>query len=181
MQSSSRTTPLLIAGGLIAVVLAAGLLIWAQLPTAADSEHDHGPPDVNVLTNRSTSPDDIRAQLRLRLDGRGPTHVMNMKDVDTLQLLELTFQPGDRVDWHVHPGPVIVIVDEGELTVTSAADCVARHYGPNEVYIEQGPGDVLRVENLPDADEETVIYALFFEVPENPDEPITIPGDDPGC
>ena len=163
----------------LALVLALGVLAWSQLPTLADHGHDHGPPDVNVLTERSSAPDDIRAQLRLRLDGTGPTHAMNMKDVDNLQLVELTFAPGDRVDWHVHPGPVIVIVDEGVLTVTSGADCVARDYGPSEVYIEQGPGDVLRVENLPDATEETVIYALFFQLPD--EGPLTIFEEDPGC
>ena len=79
-------------------------------------------------------------------------------------------KPGDLVDWHVHPGPVIVIVDEGLLTVTSARDCVAREYGPDSVYIEQGPGDDLRVRNK--TGETTVIYALFFQVPE--DGPLTI-------
>jgi hypothetical protein len=167
-------------------VLAAGVLVLGALPTLAGSQdehegHNHGPPDVEVLTGRSSSPDDIRAQLRLRLDGSGPTNVMNIRDVDTLQLLKLTFEPGDLVDWHVHPGPVIVLVEEGILSVTSADDCVRRDYGPREVYIEQGPGDPLRVENLPDATETTVIYALFFEVPEDPESPITIPVDDPGC
>jgi hypothetical protein len=165
----------------VAGVLAAAVLAGAQGPTLADNAtgHDHGPPEVRPLTQRSTSPDDIRAQLRLRLDGRGPTHVMNMHDVDTLQLLELTFEPGEVVNWHVHPGPVIVIVDEGVLTVTSADDCVARDYGPSEVYIEQGPGDVLRVENLPEATDDAVIYALFFQLPA--EGPLTIFEEDPGC
>jgi hypothetical protein len=162
------------------VLLAGALMATGTTPTHADHEgHEHGAAHPEFLTERSTSPDDIRGQLRLRLDGAGPTHVMNMKDVDHLQLVKLTFEPGDVVDWHVHPGPVIVIVDDGTLHVTSAGDCVRRPYGPSEVYIEQGPGDVLRVENLPDAGEDTVIYALFFELPS--EGPLTIFEDDPGC
>jgi hypothetical protein len=136
-----------------------------------------GAPAVDVLTGRSGSPDAISAQLRLRLDGDGRTHVMNMADVGNLQLAKLTFQPGDLVDWHVHPGPVLVIVEEGVLTVTTARDCVARDYGPDQVYIEQGPGDTLKVSN--ETGQPTVIYALFFQLPA--DGPLTIFQDDPGC
>jgi hypothetical protein len=161
-------------GGLLAV----GVLARGELPTRADDDlHAHGDPDVVLLTGRSASPDDIRAQLRLRLDGTGPTHVMDMKDVDHLVLAELTFGPGELVDWHTHPGPVVVIVEEGVLTVTTARDCVPRDYGPEEVYIEQGSGDVLKVEN--ETGEETIIYAMFFGVPA--EGPLTIPEDDPGC
>jgi hypothetical protein len=144
---------------------------------ATSSSGSGGPPTVDQLTGRSTSPDRISAQLRLTLDDTGRAHIMNMQDVDRLQLLKLTFEPGELVDWHTHPGPVIVIVEEGVLTVGSARDCVARRYGPQEVYIEQGPGDILRVSN--EDPETTVIYALFLEVPE--EGPITIPEDDPGC
>jgi hypothetical protein len=159
---------------LVAVsLLTVGVLATAGAPTRAAD----GAPDVEFLTGRSTSPDDIRTQLRLRLDGTGPTHVMNIKDVDHLQLAKLTFAPDELVNWHTHPGPVIVIVEEGILTVTSARDCVARDYGPQEVYIEQGPGDVLRVSN--ETVEPTVIYALFLEVPAV--GPITIPEPAPDC
>jgi quercetin dioxygenase-like cupin family protein len=164
----------------VAAVLGAGVLAGTQQPSVAEHEgHAHGSAEVEVLTGRSTSPDDIAAQLRLKLDGTGRTHVMNMADVDHMQLVKLTFAPGDVVDWHVHPGPVLVIVDEGVLTVTSASDCTARDYGPSEIYIEQGPGDVLRVENRIGNNDDTVIYALFFELPE--DGPLTIFEDDPVC
>jgi quercetin dioxygenase-like cupin family protein len=150
-----------------ALALAAGVAVAGAAATSADDAHDHGPsggaPAVEILTERSSSPDDISAQLRLKLDGAGRTHVMNMADVDQVQLAALTFGPGDLVDWHTHPGPVLVIVDEGVLTVTTARDCVARDYGPGETYIEQGPGDVLKVAN--ETHEDTVIYALFFELP----------------
>jgi quercetin dioxygenase-like cupin family protein len=159
------------------VLLAAGALAGGEVLTRADNAHDHGDPEVELLTGRSTSPDAISAQLRLKLDGTGRTHVMNMNDVDRLLLAKLTFGPGDIVDWHTHPGPVIVIVAEGVLTVTTARDCVARDYGPDEVYIEQGPGDVLKVQN--ETDDTTVIYALFFEIPA--EGPLTIQEDDPGC
>lgn len=172
--------------GVIGLALTALLLVLAG-PSATtagelatqDHHHDHGPPDVEVLTTRSSSPDAISAQLRLRLDGTGATNVMNVRDVDHLQLVKLTFAPGDAVDWHVHPGPVIVIVDKGVLTVTSASDCTARDYGPSEVYLEPGDDDVLRVENRHEAESDTVIYALFLDLPE--DGPLTLFRDAPDC
>jgi hypothetical protein len=174
-----RVLALAALGGLAACADAAG----ADTPVAPE-EHVHaapgstgGAPAVDLLTGRSTSPDAISASLRLRLDGGGRTHVMNMADVDHLQLARLTFEPGDVVSWHVHPGPVLVIVDEGILTVTTARDCVAREYGPDQIYIEQGPGDTLKVSN--ESTDTTVIYALFFELPAQ--GPLTIFEDDPGC
>lgn len=155
----------------------------ADTPVVPD-DHVHaapgvtgGAPAVDLLTGRSTSPDAISASLRLRLDGDGRTHVMNMADVDHVQLARLTFAPGDVVTWHVHPGPVLVIVEEGVLTVTTARDCVAREYGPHQLYIEQGPGDTLEVSN--ESTGQTVIYALFFELPEA--GPLTLFEEDPGC
>jgi quercetin dioxygenase-like cupin family protein len=177
--TSTLSKPHIVVPVLVAGVLAIVLVAVLVLPSGAEEDHDHGDPDVVLLTERSSSPDDISAKLRLKLDGRGANHVMNMKDVDHLVLAELTFAPGDLVDWHTHPGPVIVIVDEGVLTVTSGGDCVARDYGPDELYIEQGPRYVLRVENLPGAATDTVIYALFFELPD--EGPLTLFKEDPGC
>jgi quercetin dioxygenase-like cupin family protein len=51
-------------------------------------------------------------------------HVKGPSDV--LQTL-LVFQPGGETGWHMHPGPVVVIVKSGALTETHSNGCVTVH------------------------------------------------------
>jgi quercetin dioxygenase-like cupin family protein len=45
---------------------------------------------------------------------------------DVLQT-ELLFQPGGETGWHIHPGPVVVVVKSGALTETHSDGCVTVH------------------------------------------------------
>lgn len=45
---------------------------------------------------------------------------------DVLQAL-LVFQPGADTGWHIHPGPVVVVVKSGALTETHANGCTTEH------------------------------------------------------
>jgi len=45
---------------------------------------------------------------------------------DVLQSL-LTFQPGAETGWHIHPGPVVVVVKSGAITETHANGCMTVH------------------------------------------------------
>jgi len=45
---------------------------------------------------------------------------------DTLQAL-LVFQPGAETGWHIHPGPVVVVVKSGALTETHSNGCTTVH------------------------------------------------------
>ena len=45
---------------------------------------------------------------------------------DVLQAL-LVFQPGAETGWHIHPGPVVVVVKSGAITETHANGCVTVH------------------------------------------------------
>jgi quercetin dioxygenase-like cupin family protein len=45
---------------------------------------------------------------------------------DVLQSL-LVFQPGAETGWHIHPGPVVVVVKSGALTETHANGCITVH------------------------------------------------------
>jgi quercetin dioxygenase-like cupin family protein len=45
---------------------------------------------------------------------------------DVLQAL-LVFQPGGETGWHIHPGPVVVVVKSGAITETHRNGCVTVH------------------------------------------------------
>jgi quercetin dioxygenase-like cupin family protein len=179
---------------LVVIVVAVGMLGLTGAQTFAggdqDHVHDHGTPggletagerspvrpdQVTLLTGRASSPDHIAGQFRWRIDGTGPTHVMNMTDIDRVMLIRIDFEPGQFIGWHSHPGPVLGIVADGTLTFTTVQDCRPREYGPNELIMEHGPNDNQRVDNL--TEEPAVVYVLFFELPE--EGPFAIPEGDP--
>jgi quercetin dioxygenase-like cupin family protein len=45
---------------------------------------------------------------------------------DVLQS-RLVFQPGAETGWHIHPGPVVVVVKSGAITETHANGCITVH------------------------------------------------------
>lgn len=45
---------------------------------------------------------------------------------DVLQSL-LVFQPGAETGWHIHPGPVVVVVKSGAITETHRNGCITVH------------------------------------------------------
>lgn len=44
--------------------------------------------------------------------------------------------------WHIHPGPAVVSVTEGELELVNARDCVTRTYRASDAFIDPGQGNV---------------------------------------
>ena len=55
----------------------------------------------------------------------------------------ITVDAGGTFGWHSHPGPVLVSVNKGTLTLYRAhgSDCVKSTFGPGDAFVEQG-GDV---------------------------------------
>ena len=73
----------------------------------------------------------------------GNLHVNGATDVLQAQL---TFQPGAETGWHIHPGPVVVVVKSGALTETHANGCITVHPA-GSVFFEMA-GEVHNATNL---------------------------------
>ena len=60
-----------------------------------------------------------------------------------------TFQPGQHTGWHTHPGPSLITVIAGELTVYEAdsPNCTPVVYHTGESFTDIGCGDVHLVRN----------------------------------
>ncbi len=56
---------------------------------------------------------------------------------DVLQT-ELIFQPGGAVGWHIHPGPVVVVIKSGVLTEIHADGCMSVHPAGTVFFEEAG-------------------------------------------
>jgi quercetin dioxygenase-like cupin family protein len=70
---------------------------------------------------------------QLRISAKGATDV---------HILENIIAPGGTFGWHSHPGPSLVIVKSGALSVYHAPDCRPEQYGPGQVngstFVDQG-------------------------------------------
>jgi quercetin dioxygenase-like cupin family protein len=84
--------------------------------------------------------------------------------------------PGGYSGWHSHPGPAIVTIASGELTLDQAMDCSSTTYGAREVIVEPAR-HVHQVRNTGAANLE--FWVTFLDVPVG--SPQRIEADDPGC
>ena len=79
------------------------------------------------------------------------------EDAVSFTVEHLTFAPGGTTGWHVHPGPVLVIVKTGSVTKYSADDCTAQTYTAGQAFVENGPADENMVRNNTSAPAETIV------------------------
>lgn len=88
----------------------------------------------------------------IKLATRGPI------DVATVHV---TFQPGGSTGWHVHPGPALVTVKTGRLTLHRAKGCRTRAFNAGQTFLELGPDDVNLTRNETGGVTETVVTFLL--------------------
>ena len=72
-------------------------------------------------------------------------------------MLENTIAPGGSFGWHSHPGPSLVIVKTGALTLYRADDCTGQVVEAGYGFVDNG-GDVHLVRN--NGTVETVVYVM---------------------
>jgi quercetin dioxygenase-like cupin family protein len=108
-------------------------------------------------------------------DGHSIDHnaVLHMKgETDVLQA-DLIFQPGATTGWHIHPGPVVVVIKSGALTEIQSNGCMIVH-PMGSAFFEQ-PDEVHNVVNQTGG--VTEVYATFLSpLGAQPLIPVTDPG-----
>ena len=70
--------------------------------------------------------------------------------------------PGGQSGWHLHPGPAVVTVKSGELTLDQA-DCSSATYSAGKVALEP-TNDVHRVRNVSTTDD-LKFWVTFLDIP----------------
>jgi hypothetical protein len=191
MQRSRVTIGVL---GVLMALLVAAVVIAAM--TVRAGNHDSSNLEIiggelEMYADGNTFPDEFRTEYRLKFgdpdnvnpgsaDENNPnrsdareTFARFVNDGSNVYIGQLTFQPEQDgevggVDWHTHPGPFIVAVTEGALTITWEHDCEPRTYEAGEAFVDLGQ-NVHKAENL--SGEETVVHFSVIGVPEG--EPIT--------
>ena len=99
----------------------------------------HAPGGVTpVLLARGLLSEEVKVNFGdIKIQTKGPV------DVATL---EVTFAAGGSAGWHIHPGPVFVVIKSGELAVWDE-DCNKETYGVGETFFEFGPEMSMLVKN----------------------------------
>lgn len=82
------------------------------------------------------------------------------KNAADVTVTHLTFAPGGTTGWHVHPGPVLVIVTTGSVTRYAADDCTAQTYTAGQAFVENGPTDENMVRNDGTVPAKTIVTFL---------------------
>jgi quercetin dioxygenase-like cupin family protein len=107
--------------------------------------------------------------------GTDPEHnvILHMKGATDVLQAELIFQPGASAGWHIHPGPVVVVVKTGKLTEIHSNGCTTVHNAGSAFF--ESPGEVHNVVNQ--GTDVTDVYATFLSPTGS--QPL-IPVADPG-
>ena len=100
---------------------------------------------------------------------------MDVKGDSDLYVSQLTFQPGAKSGWHSHPGPSLVTVTQGTLTVYHD-DCTFETYSAGQTFTDLGCGDIHNVVNESGVEAKDVAVQI---VPHG--QPRRIETPDPGC
>jgi quercetin dioxygenase-like cupin family protein len=91
--------------------------------------------------------------------------------------------PGGQSGWHLHPGPAIITVISGELTLEQANNCSTTTYSAGQVAVEEA-GLIHRARNASTTND-LDFWVTFLDVPVGSPQRIeaeTTPGwDPPGC
>ena len=105
--------------------------------------------------------------------------VINVRDAQETVVQQIVIGPGGHTGWHSHPGPVVVLVKAGELTLYDGDDstCTGRTYAAGQAFIDMGQGHVHIARNL-SLSQNTELWVTYFDVP--PGKPFRIDAADPG-
>lgn len=92
---------------------------------------------------------------------------------------QIVLGPGGQTGWHSHPGPAVVLVKAGELSLYSGDDptCTGRTYSAGESFIDSGQGHVHIGRNL-SSTENAELWVTYFDVPVG--ESVRVDAADPG-
>ena len=93
---------------------------------------------------------------------------------------QIRIGPGGTTGWHSHPGPVLVTVKAGELTLVYADDptCQGRKYSAGQSFVDRGDETVHTALNL--GATEVELWATYL-VPGDPGSAFRIDAADPAC
>lgn len=129
-----------------------------------------------MVVARGDFADPVDVKFKLTEGNQEVIHAPNARQT-VMQAIVIV--PGGHTGWHSHPGPVVVLVKSGELTLYSDDDatCTGRIYSTGQAFIDRGQGHVHLGRN-PSPGVNTELWVTYFDVP--PGGAFRIDAADPG-
>lgn len=115
--------------------------------------------------------------LKFKIQGQSQ-EVIHAPNARETVMQQVVIAPGGYTGWHTHPGPVLVLVKAGALTLYSSEDptCTGRTYTAGQAFIDRGQGHVHIGRN--EGSENLEIWSAYFDVPAG--GPFRIDAPNPG-
>ncbi len=147
------------------VVLSLAILASAVLLTSIGIAS--ATPGSGVVSNTILAQSVFTDRIGLTVKVNGPVAspaVTKVKAAEGVVFTNLVLAPAGYLGWHSHPGPTIVAVAAGTLTMYLADDpeCTPHVYEAGEAFVEPGPGSVWFGRN--EGTVNVVLYAAFLDV-----------------
>ncbi len=113
--------------------------------------------------------------LKLKVD-EGHQEVIHVPDTRDTLIQQVVLAPGGQSGWHSHPGPAVVLVKSGALTLYDAdsGSCVAHTYVAGQAFIDPGQGHAHLARNL-STTSNTEMWFTYFDVPPGATQRIDMP------
>ena len=141
-----RVLPLLLAPALVAMV--------TFTPVPARATPSCGVTTVDLLFGQPTPqpaffPDGLLDLMCNEVNLYGWNLKTKVKGDSDVYVVQNTFPPGADTGWHTHPGPSLVTVTAGTITVyeADAPNCTPKIYNTGDSFTDLGCGDVHLVRN----------------------------------
>ncbi len=108
--------------------------------------------------------------------------MLKTKGVSDLYVQQNVFKPGATSGWHTHPGPSLITVTQGTVTVYDGDDptCTPQVYGASAQgtgFVDVGGGAVHVIRNEGSVDAQTIVVQL---IPAGAPRRIDAPNPNPG-
>lgn len=131
---------------------------------------------VGTIVARAGFADPVDIKLKVQ-EGNRQENIQVRGAQDTV-MQQIVIAPGGSTGWHSHPGPAIVLIKAGELTLFSSEDptCTGRTYTVGQAFVDSGQGHVHIGRNL--SQSPTELWVTYLDVP--PGESVRIDAPDPG-
>jgi hypothetical protein len=138
----------------LAAAGAAAILSGAALATSGSGL-------VGTVMARAAFAEPVDVKLKV---GNKPTVIHAPEARDTV-MQRIVFEPGGQSGWHSHPGPAIVLVTRGELTLYDGDDesCVGETFAVGQAFVDSGQGHIHLARNQTSA--ETEVWVTYLDVP----------------
>jgi len=119
-----------------------------------------------------------RVDLKFKIKG-DDKEAINVRDARDTVMQQIVMGPGGSTGWHSHPGPVVVLVKAGELTLYSGDDptCTGHTYSAGQAFIDSGQGHV-HIGRNQSLSQNAELWVTYFDVP--PGGPFRIDAAAPG-